>query len=98
MTALLSDVIPGTRVVKAFAQESREIEKFVERSADYMKSSVENSRSFALFHPLIDFITSIGFVMVWGVGGYLVITGKSVTLGTLIAFISYLWRLGGSGG
>ncbi len=95
MTALLSDVIPGTRVVKAFAQEHREIDRFVGRSQDYMKSSVENARNFATFHPVIDFITSIGFIMVWGVGGYLVISDKGVTVGTLIAFISYLWRFYG---
>ncbi|NLF37912.1 ABC transporter ATP-binding protein [bacterium] len=92
MTALLSSVIPGVRVVKAFAQEHRETHRFSERSRVYMDAGVKTARSFAMFHPAIQFTTSLGFVMVWTYGGYQVITGHGVTLGTLIAFISYLWR------
>ncbi|MGE5557473.1 MAG: ABC transporter ATP-binding protein [Bacillota bacterium] len=95
MTSLLSDVIPGVRVVKAFAQEKREIVRFTGRSLDYMESSVDNAKSFSMFHPVTEFATSLGTVMIWGMGGYQVITGQGVTLGTLIAFISYLWRFYG---
>jgi ATP-binding cassette subfamily B protein len=95
MTSLLSNVLPGVRVVKAFAQEERESERFFDRSKDFMTSNVKASRTFAAFHPITGFVTSLGFVMVWGFGGYQVITGGTVTLGTLIAFISYLWRFYG---
>lgn len=92
LTSLLSDVVPGTRIVKAFAQETREKQRFDERSADYMDSAVAAARSFAVFHPSTQFVTSIGFVLIWGYGGYMVITGAGVTLGILIAFVNYLWR------
>jgi ATP-binding cassette subfamily B protein len=95
MAALLSNIIPGVRVVKAFAQEEREAERFYERSRVYMEANIKASRRFATFFPITNFVTSLGFVMVWSYGGYKVITGDTVTLGTLIAFISFLWRFYG---
>ncbi|MDA0323770.1 MAG: ABC transporter ATP-binding protein [Verrucomicrobia bacterium] len=92
LTSLLSDVVPGARVVKAFAQESRESQRFDERSGDYMKSAVAAAQSFAAFYPTTQFVTSMGFVLIWGYGGYMVIVGTGITLGILIAFVSYLWR------
>ncbi len=95
MTALLSSVIPGVRVVKAFAQEQRETQRFTQRSLAFMQAGVKTARAFSTFQPLIHFTTSLGFVLVWTYGGYQVISGHGVTLGTLIAFISYLWRFYG---
>lgn len=95
MSSLLSSVVPGARVVKAFAQEDHEAEKFVGRSKSFMDASVRAARVFATFHPMVHFVTSLGFVAVWTYGGYQVIQGNGVTLGTLIAFISYLWRFYG---
>lgn len=95
MTSHLSNVIPGVRVVKAFAQEQKESNRFTDASQSFMEASIRTARAFAMFFPFTHFVTSLGFVAVWGFGGYLVITGKGVTLGTLIAFISYLWRFYG---
>jgi ATP-binding cassette subfamily B protein len=95
MTAQLANVIPGIRVVKAFAQEEVETARFTERSRVFMDASVKAGQAFAKFSPVTNFIISIGSILVWAVGGYLVISGKSVTLGTLIAFINYLWRFYG---
>ncbi|HEX3000466.1 MAG TPA: ABC transporter ATP-binding protein, partial [Armatimonadota bacterium] len=96
ISMLLSNVIPGARVVKAFAQEPREIEVFEQYSRDYMDASVGASRVFATFSRTIGFITSLGSVAIWGYGGYLVIVGEGgMTLGTLVAFMSYLWRFYG---
>jgi ATP-binding cassette subfamily B protein len=95
MTSLLSSVIPGVRVVKAFAQEKLESDRFEKRSRSFMDASVRTARTYSTFSPVIDFITSLGFILVWSWGGYLVISGKGVTVGTLIAFIAYLWRFYG---
>jgi len=96
ITTLLSDVIPGVRVVKAFAQEEYEQGRFLRRSQEYMDASVQAARVFATFWPTTAFVTSLGFVSIWGYGGYMVITGQSgITLGVLVAFISYLWRFYG---
>src|SRR5690606_9643980 len=94
-TAHLSSVIPGARVVKAFAQEQRESERFNHSSRGYMDAQVRASRSFAIFTPLLHFTTSLGFVLVWSYGGWLAVSGQAITLGTLVAFISYLSRFYG---
>jgi len=94
--SLLSDVIPGVRVVKAFAQEAREEQRFQERAMDYMNASVNASRVFATFWPTTGFVMSLGGLAIWGYGGWMVATGQpGVTLGTLVAFTSYLWRFYG---
>lgn len=103
MTSLLADVIPGVRVVKAFAQEKREQGRFVRHSRDFMNAHVRAAGVFALFQPATRFVTTIGHVVVWGFGGYYVITsdpiwgleGQVVKLGVLIAFTGYLWRFYG---
>lgn len=94
MSTLLADVLPGVRVIKAFNREKHEIERFDHRSRDFMQTSVRAQRTFSIFNPAVSFITAMGFVMIWGYGGYQAIAG-TVTLGTLIAFISYLWRFYG---
>jgi ABC-type multidrug transport system fused ATPase/permease subunit len=81
-------------VIKAFNREKHEIERFDYRSRDFMQTSVSAQRTFSIFNPAVSFITAMGFVMIWGYGGYQAIAG-TVTLGTLIAFISYLWRFYG---
>jgi ATP-binding cassette subfamily B protein len=96
MSALLSNVIPGARVVRAFTQEHREAGRFTERSESFMNASIRTARSFATFHPTMGFVTSLGFILVWACGGYQAITApQAVSVGTLIAFISYLWRFYG---
>ncbi|MFH1023039.1 MAG: ABC transporter ATP-binding protein [Planctomycetota bacterium] len=95
MASLLTDVIPGVRIVKAFAQEGRESERFFERSRQYMQTSVRAHRFDNLFGSMIDFVFHMGFLMVWGYGGYRVITTGDVSAGTLVAFVGYLWRFYG---
>jgi ATP-binding cassette subfamily B protein len=94
--SLLSDVIPGVRVVKAFTQEEREEQRFAERAADYMRASVTANKTFSVFWPTTGFIMSLGSLAIWGYGGLLVARGdKGVSLGMLVAFTSYLWRFYG---
>jgi ATP-binding cassette subfamily B protein len=45
-----------------------------------------------IFYPTMGFLTVLGTITVWGYGGYLVITGGDLTLGTLIVFIGLVWR------
>lgn len=94
MTSLLSNVIPGTRVVRAFAQESHERERFHDRSRTYMDAQITANRTGALFNPLMGFVTSLGGILVWGVGGHEAMTG-TLTVGTLFLFLNYLWRFYG---
>lgn len=91
LTALLADVVPGVRVVKAFARERHETHRFELRNQDLMQTNIQNARVFSTFWPTFGFISSLGFIIIWGYGTYRVIEG-GLTLGYLTAFINYLWR------
>jgi ATP-binding cassette subfamily B protein len=101
LNSVLADTIPGIRVVKAFGREANEIEKFRGKQEELLKSNLAASRMSSVFYPSIGFTVAIGSVFVWGFGGYQVIqaqinhTTSSITLGTLVAFISYMWQFYG---
>ncbi len=89
--AILADTIPGARVVKAFGQEPYEVRRFSEALDSHFRATMRAARLWTVFFPSVGFTTSIGFLVVWGYGGYLVIQGD-LSLGSLMAFIGYLWR------
>jgi len=94
LAATLNDALSGIRVVRAFAQEEREIERFSIRSTAVFDSTVYAERFVASFWPVMTFLTGIGAFIVWWVGGKGVIAGRiggqEFTLGMLMAFLAYL--------
>ena len=94
ISALLADTIPGVRVVKAFAQEQREIGKFEYRSEGVLDGEVRMARIQSVFSPAIAFLTSLGAMIIWWVGGEQVL-GEALTLGTFTAFTGYMWQFYG---
>ncbi len=94
MQAVLADAIPGVRVVKAFAQEDREVERFDVRNEGYTQTSIEAARLRAGFMAAIALISSLGSLLVWAFGGKLYFRG-GIDLGTIVAFTAYLWRFYG---
>ncbi len=91
VTSVLADTIPGIRVVKAFAQEARESERF--RSANRQNLAVNDrlNRVWALFGPTITLLTEIGLLFVWAYGIWQVSRGQ-ITVGVLTAFLAYISR------
>jgi ATP-binding cassette subfamily B protein len=86
---MLSGMLSGIRVVKAFAQEPREFARF-HRSSDYMRQSrVTVEEATASFSAGMALIFSLGGLIVWYVGGRDVLAG-TMTLGSLMAFLAYL--------
>ena len=93
MGAVVGDAIPGVKVVKAFANEGREIARFDARSEEYTKKEQEIHRAWTTLGPVANTAMRLGGVLVWLVGGYLVINHgdvKPYTVGTLIAFAGYI--------
>lgn len=89
--AILTDTIPGIRVVKAFAQEDRESDRFNRRSADLLSQEMRAVRISSGFFPFLGLLTGLGSILIFSVGGWMVINGMA-TLGVLIAFSRYLWQ------
>src|SRR4051812_7583061 len=65
VTDILSDTIPGIRVVKAFNQESREIDRFVARNTDVTEEINNIHRLWTTFWPLLMFAVHATTVLVW---------------------------------
>ncbi|MGQ9621564.1 MAG: ABC transporter ATP-binding protein, partial [Bacteroidales bacterium] len=89
ISRFLNIVLSGIRVVKAFAQEKREIKRFETISANLRDSQRKVQTSTSRFNPLMTFLFSIGGLIVWYAGGKTVLENKGFTLGQLMAFLSY---------
>ncbi len=94
MTAVLADTIPGIRVVKAFAQESREVERFQSANQRVLDANDRVNKTWALFGPLIVLLTDVGLLIVWAFGAWWVVNQR-ITVGELTAFALYLTRFYG---
>lgn len=94
--ALLSDRVQenlsGIRVVKGFAREKSEVERFREVNQLNVDKNMELVRIWGLFHPLVAYLATLSFIIVLGYGGVLVLDG-SITIGDFVAFNSYLGML-----
>jgi ABC-type multidrug transport system fused ATPase/permease subunit len=92
LTTVLEQNLRGTRVVKGFAQEEAEIEKFEAENNRWFALSERAMRASALNVPLIDFIAGISTILIVWYGGRLVMHG-ALTMGELVAFTAYLSQL-----
>lgn len=90
LTDVLSDTIPGIRVVKAFNQEDREIERFGERNDDVMAEFNETHRVWTTFWPILMLGVHLTTVLVWVfavprlLGG-----GHALSAGVFVSFLLY---------
>lgn len=94
VTNVLADTIPGIRVVKAFAQESRESQRFRDANMHNLSVNDKLNRTWSLFAPTVTMLTEVGLLVVWGFGIWLVMR-HGVTVGVLVAFIAYIGRFYG---
>jgi ATP-binding cassette subfamily B protein len=94
MTSLLADAIPGARVVKAFAQESRESRRFGTANQGVLVANDRVNVVWSFFGPLVSLANELGLLVVWAAGAWLVF-GGSLTVGALTAFLAYIGRFYG---
>jgi ATP-binding cassette subfamily B protein len=97
LTSRVSAALSGVRVVKAFAQEAREAQRFRTKSFDLFGAGILVEQSLATYMPILGFITTLGIYIVWFVGGFEVFHNRSshhgMTLGVLTMFLSYIGML-----
>ncbi len=89
LTSVLQENVSGIRVVRSFAREDYEIEKFDEQNRAYLEKNLDTVRNWAFFFPLMNMITGMGTVIILWYGGRQVMLGV-MTLGWLIAYTQYL--------
>lgn len=93
VTSVLADTIPGVRVVKAFAQEKREIERFRRANEQVLAANDRVNRVWSFFGPVVTLMTVLGELVVWVAGVWLVARqDHAITVGTLTLFLAYIGR------
>lgn len=94
LTSVLADTIPGIRVVKAFAQERREIQRFRRANDRVFQANCRVNAVWSFFEPLVVLLTGLGLAVVWGYGAWRVFQ-FDLKVGELIVFVAYISRFYG---
>ncbi len=92
LTAEAEENVSGVRVVKAFAQEDRQLGRFGHSVQRVFDQQMLATRIQALYNPMISFLPNLGLAAILLVGGRQVIDG-SITVGEFTAFYAYLLML-----
>ena len=88
--------LSGVRVVKAFAQEGREANRFQGYSTKFRDAGLRVGHSQAMFYPFMGFVFQLGSYFIWIIGGQAVLRSQvpeafqELTIGELMAFLGYL--------
>ena len=94
LTAEAEENIGGVRVVKAFAQEPRQLRRFSTAVARVFEQSMVSTRLRAFYSPFIGFLPQLGLAALLLVGGRQAING-TISIGEFIAFYGYVLMLTG---
>ena len=89
ISTILASTIPGVRVVKAFAREDYEIERFGKQSERVFEGEMNAAKLWTVYGPTMSFIIFFGTIIIWFVGGQQILTGRS-DLGELTMFMTYM--------
>jgi len=89
MLSVLADTIPGIRVVKAFAQENREIARFRHSNDQVLAANDRVNLTWSFFGPVVTYLTTMGLLVVWAYGSLLVFE-QTIELGVLIMFVALI--------
>jgi len=97
MNAMMNETlnIGGALLVKLFGRKQVEIDRFGQRALQVKDVGIERAYTGSIFIAIIGLISAVGSALVYGLGGYYVIQ-SAFTIGTIIAFGSYLGSLYGA--
>ena len=93
MNSLLSDNISGIRQIKSYAAEHEEKKRFNSLSNKVRKATLKVMKYWAFYSPSMSFVTSLGYVLVLGVGGYRIINDPTVGTEIYLVFFTIIWAL-----
>ncbi|MBO6239803.1 MAG: ABC transporter ATP-binding protein [Butyrivibrio sp.] len=92
MNTVAQENIAGNRVVKAFAREEYEIEKFDECNMDYRDTNKKTAMIWLRFYPFVETLANALAVILLLVGGLFLIHGD-ITMGEYVAFSGLIWAI-----
>ena len=85
----LQDNLSGIHEIQSFGQEAYETGRVDEKNFDHVKAMLKALKISAVFHPSVEFISSIGTILVVAFGGYLAYQGN-LSVEDIVAFMLYL--------
>ena len=91
LNSVLADTIPGIRVVKAFAQEHREIERFERANRHLVSINDRVNVVWSFFGPIIGFLTELGLLAVWALSVWEIFHNQ-IDVGVIILFVGAIGR------
>ena len=91
LNALTQEYIGGMGTIQIFNREPASRGDFEERGRELRAAQYEEVKWFSTYFPVIEFGQALALALVFGIGGSLIIKGSTlVSVGTLIAFITYI--------
>ncbi|MBQ8539844.1 MAG: ABC transporter ATP-binding protein [Clostridia bacterium] len=91
LNSVINDALSGIRVVKAFGKENSEIDRFSKASEELYEANIKEGIRGARTFPVMGYITSLGGLFVWAVGGAQVMNNTGgMTFGMLMTFVGYM--------
>jgi len=95
MSSMAEEAIGGVRVVKTFCAERFELSRFAKKSVDLLRGRVRLKKLSALYSTSVEFCIFAGTLIVIKVGTPWVVVAGTITIGGLVAFVTYLDKLYG---
>ncbi len=92
VSALVQEALAGIRVVKTFATEDRQIERFIQHNQEVLHHSLRGERRRARLRPTVEFIGAVSIALVLWFGGQLVAQGE-MEVGQLLSFLFLLHQI-----
>ena len=92
LNTAVQENVSGNRVVKAFAKEDYEIEKFEKENDSYREAELGATKIWKKYVPIFEFLANVLSIILYLVGGIMAVNGD-MTLGKLVTASGYLWML-----
>lgn len=89
LNGMLQDNLSGMKEIKAFVREDGEHARIADECVYYSRVNIRANFANAIYHPGVELLTSIGTLIVVGVGGYMSMEG-SMSISDIVAFMMYL--------
>lgn len=89
LSGMLQDDLSGMREIKAFVQEEKIHSTVAKKCVYYSWVNIKANYANGVYHPGVELLTSLGTLIVVGVGGYMSMEGK-MSISDIVAFMMYL--------